>query len=138
MPAGKVFQAGTLSGNPVATAAGIATLKKLKTENPYPRLETLCKRLETGLEQAIKETQTEAVIQRVGSMLTLFFNKHEVQNWSTAESCDTDHFARYFWSMMDQGIYLPCSQYEAMFVSATHDEAMIDTTIECAKSALQQ
>ena len=138
MPAGKVFQAGTLSGNPVATAAGIATLKKLKNENPYPRLEELCQRLETGLEQAIEETQTEAVVQRIGSMLTLFFNKHEVQNWSTAETCDTDGFARYFWKMMDQGIYLPCSQYEAMFVSATHDEEIIDKTIECARHSLQQ
>ena len=138
MPAGKVFQAGTLSGNPVATAAGIATLKKLKRDNPYVRLEKMSKRLENGLVDAISKAKIPATTQRIGSMLTLFFNEKSVNNWADAEKCDTQKFAAFFWAMIDQGIYLPCSQYEAMFVSVLHDEQIVDQTIECAINAMSK
>jgi glutamate-1-semialdehyde 2,1-aminomutase len=135
-PSGKVFQAGTLSGNPIATAAGIATLKKLKSQNPYSKLEFLSRRLEDGFNDAIGKSGVIAHVQRVGSMLTLFFSSEKVTNWSTAATCNTQSFSRFFWQMMDNGIYLPCSQYEAMFVSTTHNEQIIDETIQAAHDAL--
>jgi glutamate-1-semialdehyde 2,1-aminomutase len=132
LPAGKVFQAGTLSGNPVATAAGIATLKELRNNPPYDRLETLSSRLERGLTAAAKEARIPHAITRVGSMLTLFFNTQRPTDWESASKSDTARYAKYFWGLLDRGIYMPCSQYEALFVSAAHSEADIDTTITAA------
>jgi glutamate-1-semialdehyde 2,1-aminomutase len=136
LPAGKVFQAGTLSGNPLATAAGIATLRTLRDEPPYDRLETLAARLAAGLHAAAKAAAVPHQIARVGSMLTLFFNAEPVTDWQSASRSDTARFARFFWSMLDRGIYLPCSQYEAMFISAAHTEADIDATIAAARESL--
>jgi len=136
LPAGDVFQAGTLSGNPLATAAGCATLQLLKDEPPYELLESLSARLEAGLRQAAESAGVPHTITRVGSMMTLFFNPEPVENWPTASQCDTKSFARYFWGMMDRGVYLPCSQYEALFVSAAHTEADIDATVAAAKEVL--
>jgi len=136
LPAGDVFQAGTLSGNPLATAAGCATLKVLKDQPPYDRLESLSARLETGLCRATTSAGVPHTIARVGSMMTLFFNSEVVENWQTASKCDTERFARYFWGMMDRGVYLPCSQYEALFVSAAHTEVDIDATIVAAEEVL--
>jgi glutamate-1-semialdehyde 2,1-aminomutase len=136
LPVGKVFQAGTLSGNPLATAAGIATLSLLRSEPPYARLEQLSARLAAGLDSAASAAGIPHVTNRVGSMLTLFFHVGPVTGWNTASSSDTKQFARFFWGMIDRGVYLPCSQYEAMFVSAAHTEADVDATVDAARDVL--
>jgi glutamate-1-semialdehyde 2,1-aminomutase len=132
LPAGKVFQAGTLSGNPVATAAGIATLRELRDNPPYERLERLSARLESGLSAAAAAAGIEHSITRMGSMLTLFFNPQRPSDWETASQSDTARFAKYFWGLLDRGVYMPCSQYEALFVSAAHSETDIDDTVVAA------
>jgi glutamate-1-semialdehyde 2,1-aminomutase len=137
LPAGKVFQAGTLSGNPVATAAGCATLRTLRDTNPYPRLEQLGRRLAEGLASAARESGVDHQLARVGSMMTLFFNPSPVADWRIASRCDTGRYARYFWRMLDRGHYLPCSQFEALFISAAHSDADIDSTIAAARQALR-
>ncbi len=136
LPAGKVFQAGTLSGNPLATAAGIATLKELRERPPYDRLEQLSARLARGLDAAATAADIPHTLARVGSMMTLFFNRELVVDWPTAARCDTAAFSRYFWGLIDRGVYMPCSQYEALFVSAAHTERDIDDTVAAAKEAL--
>lgn len=137
-PSGKVYQAGTLSGNPIATAAGIAMLTALRDHPPYERLETISQRLETGLTEAASQANLDFSINRVGSMMTLFFNANKVTDWTTASQCDTQKFAKYFWGLIEQGIYMPCSQYEALFVSNAHTDADIDKTIDAAKAVLSQ
>jgi len=136
MPAGPVYQAGTLSGNPLAMAAGIATLIELKKTNPYPRLEMLGARLENGLRALCAKHQVPATINRLGSMWTLFFTASPVTDYATAKACDTVRFGRFFWAMMDRGVYLPCSQFEAAFNSVLHDEVQIDLTLAAADEAL--
>jgi glutamate-1-semialdehyde 2,1-aminomutase len=137
LPEGKVFQAGTLSGNPLATAAGIATLSELRDNPPYEKLERLSARLADGLSAAASSAGVPHTVARVGSMLTLFFNPDPVTNWKIAARCDTQAFSRYFWSLIDRGVYMPCSQYEALFVSAAHSEADIDATVQAASQALE-
>ena len=136
LPAGKVFQAGTLSGNPLATAAGIATLRVLRDTSPYPQLERLSAQLARGLEAAAKAAGVPCRIGRLGSMLTLFFSAKAVVDWPTASRCDTALFGRYFWEMIARGVYLPCSQFECMFLSTAHTERDIDVTTAAAKEAL--
>lgn len=136
LPAGKVFQAGTLSGNPLATAAGIATLKILRDDDPYPLLERLSARLQCGLEAAAKRTGVALHVQRCGSMLTPFFSDQPITDWDTASQCDTRRYARYFWGMIERGVYPPCSQYEALFISAAHTEVDIDAVIAAAEESL--
>lgn len=138
LPAGKVFQAGTLSGNPVATAAGIATLRELG-EHPdiYRRLEQLSARLAEGLGQAATTEGVPHSLTRVGSMLTLFFNPDRVVDWPSASRSDTVMYSKYFWGLIERGVYMPCSQYEALFVSAAHTEADIDRTIAAATEVLR-
>lgn len=137
LPAGKVFQAGTLSGNPVATASGIATLKTLRDESPYEQLEQQSARLAAGLDAAATEAGIPHTVTRVGSMMTLFFNPDAVTDWDVASRCDKERFARYFWGMIQRGVYMPCSQFEALFVSAAHTDADIRDTIEAARSVFQ-
>lgn len=136
LPRGKVFQAGTLSGNPIATAAGSATLKVLRDESPYDRLEQFSARLAAGLIAAAKEANVPHRLARVGSMMTLFFSDRDVTDWDTAALSDTKRYAQYFWSLLDRGVYMPCSQFEALFVSAAHTEADIDATIAAARESL--
>jgi glutamate-1-semialdehyde 2,1-aminomutase len=136
LPAGKVFQAGTLSGNPVATAAGIATLKQLRDNPPYERLEQQSARLADGLVNKAKEAGVPHALTRVGSMMTLFFNDQAPANWDDAARSDTTRYARYFWGLLNRGVYMPCSQFEALFVSAAHSEADIDATIAAAGEVL--
>ena len=136
LPAGKVFQAGTLSGNPIATAAGIAMLKTLRDDPPYEKLEQLSARLEVGLANAASTAGIEHSIKRVGSMMTLFFHPGPVTGWSSAEKCHTEAFSKYFWGLIERGVYMPCSQFEALFVSAAHTEADIDRTIAMAADSL--
>lgn len=132
LPAGKVFQAGTLSGNPVATAAGITTLTELRDNPPYEHLESITARLEAGLRKEAEANGISFQTNRVGSMLTFFFADQPVIGWESAAKCDTEKFAKYFWGLMDRGVYMPCSQYEALFVSATHSEEIIDQSISAA------
>ncbi len=136
LPRGKVFQAGTLSGNPLATAAGIATLRELQTSPPYARLEALGRRLAEGLDEAATAHGIAHTVARAGSMMTLFFHASHVTNWFTAKDCDTKAYARYFWGMAERGVYLPCSQFEVLFVSAAHNESEIDLAIRAAGEAL--
>lgn len=138
MPAGPVFQAGTLSGNPVAMAAGIATLAELKEKRPYAALETATSKLCDGLADAAKALGVPHTINRVGSMWTLFFSAEPVVDLDTAKKCDTARFARFFWAMMDRGVYLPCSQFEAAFVSVVHTDEHIAQTIQAARESLAE
>ncbi|MBS0204257.1 MAG: glutamate-1-semialdehyde 2,1-aminomutase [Planctomycetes bacterium] len=134
-PAGPVYQAGTLSGNPVAMASGIATLKTLKATNPYPQLEQATSQLTTGLSALATAAGIPHMIPRVGSMFTLFFNPDVVTNHAVAVKSDTARFARYFHAMLERGVYLACSQYEANFVSAAHSEADLKSTLNAAEEA---
>jgi glutamate-1-semialdehyde 2,1-aminomutase len=136
-PAGPIYQAGTLSGNPLAVAAGLATLKILRDDPPYERLEVLSARLAEGLDRQATDAGVPHVVQRVGSMLTLFFHPGPVWNYDDAKQSDTAFFGRFFWEMLARGVYLPCSQFEAAFVSSVHTEAEIDHTINAAGEALR-
>jgi glutamate-1-semialdehyde 2,1-aminomutase len=136
MPAGPVFQAGTLSGNPVAMAAGLATLQELRDHPPYARLEKLGRQLALGLSQAAAEAGVPHQLARVGSMWTLFLNANPVTDYDTAKASDTGRFARFFWAMLERGFYLPCSQFEAAFLSAVHTEQHVNQTVAAAREAL--
>ncbi len=138
LPAGKVFQAGTLSGNPLATAAGIATLEILRETNPYPQLERLSARLIDGLQQGACDAGIPVHVGRVGAMATLFFSKKPVVDWETAAACDTTAFAQFFHAMLDRGVYLPCSQFEALFPSVAHTDEDIEATISAARDGFAE
>ena len=137
-PVGPVYQAGTLSGNPVAMACGIATLRTLRDENPYPAIAERAARLAEGLSAAAKRHRIPHTCPHVGSMFTLFFNPEGVRDYATARRSDTRRFARYFWGMLERGVYLPCSQFEANFVSAAHSDADIDRTIAAAEEVFAE
>ncbi|MCA9200276.1 MAG: glutamate-1-semialdehyde 2,1-aminomutase, partial [Planctomycetales bacterium] len=126
LPAGKVFQAGTLSGNPIATAAGIAVLTELKNNPPYEVLEQKCAKLASGLSSAAAQANVPHFLHRVGSMMTLFFHPDPVTDWNSAAQCDTQRFGKYFWGLIERGVYMPCSQFEALFVSNAHSDDDID------------
>ena len=135
-PSGPVYQAGTLSGNPVAVAAGIATLRGVSATT-YDRLEELGARLETGIRKNLAQLKLAHQFQRAGSMATLFFTDRPVRYFRDAQSCDTQRFAAYFRAMLAKGIYLPPSQFEAFFISAAHTEEEIDRTIAANLEALR-
>ncbi|MHC4471623.1 MAG: glutamate-1-semialdehyde 2,1-aminomutase [Planctomycetota bacterium] len=136
-PTGPVYQAGTLSGNPLATAAGLAMLTEIEADaGLYDRLEALGARLEEGLVAALLERGVHGVVQRVGSMFCLYFTERPVRRWNDAAACDTERFRRYFHRMLDHGVYLAPSAYEAGFVSGAHSEEDIDVTIRAAREAL--
>jgi glutamate-1-semialdehyde 2,1-aminomutase len=136
-PLGPVYQAGTLSGNPVAVAAGLATLRLLRPDT-YSRLEALSVRLETGMRANLSRLGLPYQYQRLGSMHCLFFTDRPVQSDLDTRWCDTAKFAVYFRDMLGQGIYLPPSQFETLFVSAAHSEADIDCTIAASHKAFQR
>jgi glutamate-1-semialdehyde 2,1-aminomutase len=135
-PSGPVYQAGTLSGNSLDMAAGIAVLTELRKEGTYARLEALSASLETGLKRAVAQTESPAHVQRVGSIMTLFLSDTPVTDYASARRSDTDRYARYFRAMLDHGIYLAPSQFEAMFVSLAHTEADVEATIAAAREAV--
>ncbi len=137
-PEGPVYQAGTLSGNPLAMAAGATMLKMIKeTADFYPELERKAKKLEGGIRKNLAETGVNAVLNRVGSMMTLFFTEEQqVTTFSEAMSCDTTKYATYFKQSLESGIYLAPSQFECLFVSYAHTDDDIDTIIEANKKAL--
>jgi glutamate-1-semialdehyde 2,1-aminomutase len=134
-PLGPVYQAGTLSGNPVAVAAGLATIALLVPEL-YAKLESLGAQLEEGLQGAAKKAGVPATVQRVGSMITLFFRDGPVRSWDDAAKCDTSRFASWHKGLVERGIYWPPSQFEAAFLSGAHTETDIARTVEAAAAAL--
>lgn len=134
-PLGPVYQAGTLSGNPLAVTAGLVTLSNL-TQAVYDHLEQLGQRLEDGLRKHLDESKLAGCVQRVGSMITLFFGPSSVSSWDQASQCDTKRFARWHQAMLKGGVYWPPAQFEAAFISNAHTDADIDHTIEVAKAAL--
>jgi glutamate-1-semialdehyde 2,1-aminomutase len=136
-PLGPMYQAGTLSGNPVTMAAGLATLRHLgeHKQEIYPRLEKLSGEVVSGVEAAAKSAGVPICANRAGSMFTWFFQFGPVTNWTSAAKSDTEAFARFFRSMLENGIYLPPSQFEAAFLSAAHTEEDIQKTIAAAKQA---
>ena len=137
-PAGDVYQAGTLSGNPLAMAAGLATLRALRAdEAAYDRLESLAARLEAGLRDAAEQAGATIAIGRVGSMLTVFFRDGAPRDYAEAAESDTARFARFHRALLDRGVMLPPSQFEAWFISLAHDEALIDRTVEAVGEALE-
>ena len=131
-PSGPVYQAGTLSGNPLAMAAGCVTLDLLQRSGTYMRLEMLAARLHAGLLGARDEADVKVTINRVGSMITLFFTPGPVHDYASAKTSDTALFARFFHELLARGIYFPPAQYEAAFVSLAHTESDIDATVRAA------
>jgi glutamate-1-semialdehyde 2,1-aminomutase len=131
-PAGAIYQAGTLSGNPLSMTAGLVTLRRLRDKSVYDRLEAASRRLCDGLADAGGET----VINRVGSMWTSFFTSEPVVDWDSANKSDRQRYGKFFHAMLDEGVYLAPSQFEAGFVSLAHTDAVIDQTIEAARKAL--
>ena len=135
-PNGPVYQAGTLSGNPLAMSAGLSVLNRLD-EKLFDKLELISKKIHEGFLQNINETGTNAIINRAGSMMTMFFTKNKkVENYNDAITCDLKKYAKYFKSMLDQGIYLPPSQFECMFISSVYSENDIKKIIQSNKKSL--
>jgi glutamate-1-semialdehyde 2,1-aminomutase len=135
-PLGPMYQAGTLSGNPVAMAAGVKTLELLKKPGTYEDLERKGARLADGLRKAFAKAEVPVRVNRVGSMMTVFFNSGEVTGWPTVSRSDRQAYARFFHRMIEEGVYLPPSPFEAMFVSTTHSQADLDKTIGTTARAL--
>ncbi len=139
-PIGPVYQAGTLSGNPVAMSAGIATLKRLKDRNIYKQLEEKSQRLADGFEKSARDADINIYHTRVGSMLCTFFTdsaENVVYDYKTATTSDTERYANYFHGMLERGVYLAPSQFEAAFVSITHSDSDIEATIEASCQAMK-
>jgi glutamate-1-semialdehyde 2,1-aminomutase len=134
-PDGPIYQAGTLSGNPLAMAAGLATLELLRAPGVYPQLEQSSQRLADGLSRAAGDAGVPLQVNRVGSMLTPFFSDAPVRNYIDATRSDTAAFARFFGAMLDASVIVPPSQYEAWFVGMAHDEDAIDRTVAAAAHA---
>jgi glutamate-1-semialdehyde 2,1-aminomutase len=134
-PVGPVYQAGTLSGNPVAVAAGLATLAELSPAL-FERLEQLGAELERGLVSAVADIGVCATVQRVGSMLTIFFGQGPIRSWTGAKASDTRTFALFHKGLLDRGVYWPPSQFETAFISAAHTDDDVHRTIEAAREAL--
>jgi glutamate-1-semialdehyde 2,1-aminomutase len=128
-PVGPVYQAGTLSGNPLAVSAGMATLKLLSRQGVYDRLEAKSKYLEDGISAVLHQYRLRAVINRVGSMMTLFFGVDQVTSPDHARKCDQKQFSSFFHAMLERGIYLPPSPFEALFISLAHSTADLKKTI---------
>jgi glutamate-1-semialdehyde 2,1-aminomutase len=135
-PVGPVYQAGTLSGNPLAVTAGLVTLDLLDKPDTYDRLEALGAALEEGLRAALRRHGRRACVSRRGSMWTVFFGVERVRNADDARACDTAAFARFFSAMLERGVYLPPSQFEAAFISLAHSDGDIEFTVRAADEAL--
>jgi len=137
-PVGPVYQAGTLSGNPLAVTAGITTLKLLKREGTYDALEQRSGILNEGLLEAAQEAGIAATGNRVGSMFTLFFTHQTVVDWPTAKTSSTEAFAAFFRGMLENGVYLAPSQFEAGFLSTAHTDTDVEATLAAARKAFAQ
>jgi glutamate-1-semialdehyde 2,1-aminomutase len=136
-PAGPIYQAGTLSGNPMAMAAGHATLS-LMTPGAYEKLEALSARLAAGLASAAAEAKVPVQVNRVGSMLTVFFSEKPVFDAASARAASTKRFGAFFHALLEAGVYLPPSQFEAAFLSTAHTEDDVDRTVAAARGAFAQ
>lgn len=136
-PLGPVYQAGTLSGNPLAVSAGLATLAELRRPRTYEKLETSAARLEAGLRAEMKASGIRGCVNRIGSMWTIFFGVDAVRDADSARGCNTETFARWFQGMLEQGIYLPPSQFEAAFVSLAHTDDQIEQAVAAARAVLK-
>jgi glutamate-1-semialdehyde 2,1-aminomutase len=136
-PVGPVYQAGTLSGNPVAVAAGLTTVRALKAKDVYERLDQLGARLEQAFVSGAKKQGVPLTVQRVGSMLTPFFTTGAVRSWGDASKCDTARFGRFHRAMLQAGVYWPPSQFEAGFVSLAHDERALERSEEAISGAFK-
>jgi glutamate-1-semialdehyde 2,1-aminomutase len=134
-PEGDVYQAGTLSGNPLAMRAGIETLKGMRVPGAYERLESLSATLEVGLLEAARAAGVATTINRVASMMTIFFTEGPVIDYNSAARSDTRRYATFFRAMLERGVYLPPAQFEAFFVSMAHSESDVQTTIDAAREA---
>ncbi len=136
-PEGPVYQAGTLSGNPLAVAAGIAALKALKQAGSYRKLESMTAELVAGLQRAAEQAGVPVQINRIGSMFTVFFTSSPVTNFQTAKTSDTTRYGKFFHSMLQQGVYFPPSQFETCFVSLAHTRSDIRSTVNAAREAFK-
>jgi glutamate-1-semialdehyde 2,1-aminomutase len=137
-PAGPVYQAGTLSGNPLAVTAGLKTLEILRRPSTYERLEEVSNRLAAGFAAAAEKAGVPLTVNRVGSMFTCFFTNDSVADYSSAKKADTARFARFFRSLLGRGVYFPPSQFEAAFVSTAHHDSDVATTVEAATKAFEE
>jgi glutamate-1-semialdehyde 2,1-aminomutase len=135
-PLGPVYQAGTLSGNPIAMAAGIATLQLLKDKNIYKQINSITALLANGIRNIAQENHINIQVAVFGSMITPFFNDHKVTDYVTALKSDTEKFARFFWTLIHNGIYPPPSQFETWFVSAKHTEVEVEMTLKAFQLAV--
>jgi glutamate-1-semialdehyde 2,1-aminomutase len=134
-PSGPVYQAGTLSGNPVAVAAGLAALELVERVDPYPELATTAERLAGGISDALRDGGVAHTVNRVESLFSVFFGDGPVRDYDGARGADHEGYARFFRGMLDRGVYLPPSGYEGWFLSAAHGEAEIDRTLEAVAAA---
>jgi glutamate-1-semialdehyde 2,1-aminomutase len=135
-PLGPVYQAGTLSGNPLAMRAGLASLAKLTAPGFYEGLARKAQRLAAGLREALHESRVPGQVNAAGSLLTLFFAADAVTNYADAKKSDTARFAAFFQEMLSRGVFLPPSQFDALFVSAAHTDEDIDSTLSAARASL--
>jgi glutamate-1-semialdehyde 2,1-aminomutase len=136
-PAGPVYQAGTLSGNPLAVTAGLATLKQLRSKQLYKKLEERSAQLAEGIDKEAKQAGIPLVQHRVGSMMTSFFTSEPVVDWKSAKRSDTKRYGQFFHRMLEQGVYLAPSQFEAAFLSTAHTPGDIERTIKAARAAFK-
>lgn len=136
-PEGPVYQAGTLSGNPLAVAAGMAMLKALRAPDVYRKLERMTAELTAGLEKAAEEARAKVTINSMGSMFTVFFSATPVTDFQSAKNCDTAQYARFFHALLKEGVYFPPSQFETCFVSLAHTKADIGATLQAARKAFK-
>ena len=137
-PLGPVYQAGTLSGNPLAVAAGLTVLRLLKDEKIYGQLEATTQKLASGLREAAAEADVPVTVSQCGAMLTVFFGEHAVTDFASAKRCDTERFACWHRALLAGGVYWPPSQFEAAFTSTAHSDADIEATIETARKAFRK
>jgi glutamate-1-semialdehyde 2,1-aminomutase len=134
-PAGSVYQAGTLSGNPVAVAAGLAALELIQETDPYPALRDRAARMANGLGEAFSEAGVAHTVNRVESLFSVFFTEGPVRDFGEAAASDHDRYARFFHAMLDGSVYLPPSGFEAWFLSTAHDDRDLERTLELAERA---
>jgi glutamate-1-semialdehyde 2,1-aminomutase len=134
-PAGAIYQAGTLSGNPLSMTAGLVTLRRLRDKSVYKRLEASSRKLCEGLATAARETATKTITNRVGSMWTSFFTDEPVVDWQTANRANREQYGKFFHAMLNEGVYLAPSQFEAAFVSLAHTDELIEQTVDAARKA---
>ena len=137
-PLGPIYQAGTLAGNPLAMSAGIATLDQLSAPGLYPRIEKLAAKLADGIRETARSEKIPSQVNAIGSLATVFFSAEPVNNYSDAKKSDLKRYTQYFRNMLERGVFLAPSQFEASFVSAAHTESDIEFAIKAAQESLQR